>query len=251
MPPAGPFGRRRSWLRTAADGRFRRYRRRDASALAFAEPKPEFALRTRCAQTSAVRSDGALGRYRDRVSDLCEMRTERLLLRRWKPSDRPALAALNADPAVMRYFPGTLSAAQTDHFIDVVDARFEVDGFGIWAVEAGGELVGFTGLSRPGFEAAFAPAVEVSWRLARHAWGHGYATEAASLVLDDAFSRLGLREVVAYTTPVNLPSRAVMQRLGMTHDPGEDFDHPRLPPASPLRRHVLYRMSAERWHSST
>lgn len=179
------------------------------------------------------------------------LRTERLVLRRWTAADRAPLSELNADPEVMRYFPATLSAAQTDHFIDVADARLAHDGFGLWAVETDGAFIGYAGLARPSFHAAFTPTVDISWRLARHAWGFGYATEAARAVLDDGFSRIGLSEVVAYTTHTNQRSRAVMQRLGMTHDPNDDFDHPRLPTTSPLRRHVLFRLPANDWTAST
>ncbi|MEU4512247.1 GNAT family N-acetyltransferase [Nonomuraea wenchangensis] len=96
------------------------------------------------------------------------------------------------------------------------------------------------------FEAPFLPAVEIAWRLSRRAWGHGYATEAATAALDFAFDRLGLEEVVSFTATVNTRSSAVMERLGMIHDSAGDFDHPVLPPGHRLRRHVLYRLSAGR-----
>jgi ribosomal-protein-alanine N-acetyltransferase len=107
--------------------------------------------------------------------------------------------------------------------------------------------VGFTGLERPSFEAHFTPAVEVGWRLARSAWGHGYATEAGRASLAFGFDAVGLEEIVSFTSVANMRSRAVMERLGMTHDPGDDFDHPELPEANRLRRHVLYRGSARDW----
>jgi RimJ/RimL family protein N-acetyltransferase len=120
---------------------------------------------------------------------------------------------------------------------------------GLWALEvrATGRFVDFTGLWSPDFEAPFTPAIEVGWRLARIAWGRGYATEAATAALDFAFERLGLDEVVSFTTPLNRRSVAVMRRLGMTRGEADDFDHPRTPPGHVLRRHVLYRMPAERW----
>ena len=108
-------------------------------------------------------------------------------------------------------------------------------------MSASGEFVGFTGLAVPSFEAPFTPAVEVGWRLARPAWGHGYATEAARASLAYGFGELGLEEVVSFTSVGNARSRAVMERLGMTHDRAGDFQHPLLAPGDPLRPHVLYR----------
>jgi RimJ/RimL family protein N-acetyltransferase len=170
-------------------------------------------------------------------------RTERLLLRGWRDGDRAAWAAMNADPEVMRYFPGTLSRRQSDALADSIEATFERYGFGLWAVEVKGgpPFVGFTGLA-PLNPLVPYPGVEVGWRLARLAWGHGYATEAARASVAHCFGTAGLTEIVSVTAEVNTPSRAVMRRLGMVHDPAEDFDHPVLPEGSPLRRHVLYRL---------
>jgi len=127
-----------------------------------------------------------------------------------------------------------------------IEAGFEANGFGLWAVEvrASGEFVGFTGLDVPEFEADFMPAVEVGWRLGRSAWGNGYATEAARAALAFGFEEVGLGEIVSFTTPANRRSRAVMERLGMRHDPSGDFEHPSLPPDHPLRPHVLYRLKS-------
>jgi RimJ/RimL family protein N-acetyltransferase len=172
------------------------------------------------------------------------LRTDRLSLRRWRLADRAPFAALNADPEVMRWFPATLSRRESDELADRIEAGFERDGWGLWALEerASGRFVGFTGLARPGFEAHFAPAVEIGWRLARDAWGRGYATEAAGAATTFAFEVAGLDTLVSFTAEGNARSRAVMRRLGMRHDPAEDFDHPGLPPGHPLRRHVLYRL---------
>jgi ribosomal-protein-alanine N-acetyltransferase len=180
---------------------------------------------------------------------LLSMKTERLILRRWQESDREPFAALNADPAVMEFFPARLTRADSDAVIARIEAGFDEHGFGMWAVElaATGEFLGFTGLSVPRFTAHFTPAVEIGWRLARSAWGHGYATEAAGRALTAGFSEHGLAEIVSFTTPANTRSQAVMARLGMTHDPSDDFDHPVLAEDSPLRRHVLYRISARQW----
>ncbi|HPM52078.1 MAG TPA: GNAT family N-acetyltransferase, partial [Rhodoglobus sp.] len=169
------------------------------------------------------------------------IRTERLVLREWADDDREPWAALNADPAVMEFFPSTLDRKQADAAFDRFSSQLAERGWGLWAVALDGRFVGFTGLSVPRFEAPFMPATEIGWRFAREAWGHGYATEAARAVLEHAFSELGLPEVVSFTTVANVRSRAVMERLGMTRDPAEDFDHPSVEPGHPLRRHVLYR----------
>ena len=143
----------------------------------------------------------------------------------------------------MRYFPAPLTREQSDALADRARAHLEEHGWGLWAVELRGErcFAGFVGLSRPSFDAHFTPAVEVGWRLAREHWGRGYATEAARAAVAFGFDTLDLDEVVSFTAAINLPSRRVMERLGMTHDPRDDFDHPRVADG-PLRRHVLYRV---------
>jgi ribosomal-protein-alanine N-acetyltransferase len=175
-----------------------------------------------------------------------ELRTERLLLRRWREADRAPFAALNADPEVMAHFPEPLARAASDQMVDRIEAVFDRDGFGLWAVEvvATGRFIGFTGMNEVGFTAHFTPAVEVGWRLARAAWGHGYATEAARAALRFGFDTVGLAGVVSFTSTTNTRSQAVMRRLGMTHDPADDFDHPRIPERHRLRRHVLYRLTS-------
>ena len=160
-----------------------------------------------------------------------ELRTERLLLRGWTDADRVPFAALNADPAVMEHFPATLSRPESDALVDRIETGFATHGFGLWAVEVvrTGELVGFTGLAVPRFHASWMderhqPVVEVGWRLARSAWGHGYATEAAGRALSFGFEDAGLPEVVSFTVVGNLRSRAVMERLGMSRL--TTYDHP-------------------------
>jgi RimJ/RimL family protein N-acetyltransferase len=178
--------------------------------------------------------------------------TERLHLRRWRYFDRPPFAALNADPEVMEHFPATLTEAESDALVDRIRAQFDERGFGLWALEVRGqgEFIGFTGLAVQTFEAHFNPSVEVGWRLARSAWGKGYAIEAARAAVADGFERVGLDEIVSMTATTNLRSQAVMQRLGMTRDPADDFDHPKVPEGSPLRRHVLYRLVRSTWAAS-
>ena len=173
---------------------------------------------------------------------MTELRTERLIMRPWRDGDREPFAALTADPQVMEHFPALLSRAEADEFVDERMAEFEQRGWGLWALEAEGRFIGYTGLAVPGFEEHFTPATEIGWRIARAAWGHGYVTEAARVALAYGFEELRLEEIVSFTVPENRRSRAVMERLGMTHDPAEDFEHPGLPEGHPLRLHVLYRL---------
>ncbi len=176
-----------------------------------------------------------------------ELRTARLVLRRWRMADRAPFAALNADREVMAYYPAPLDRAASDAAAERIEAHWAARGFGLWAVEVPGadEFAGYVGLAVPGaglpFASAQVPPVEVGWRLARACWGRGYAAEAARAALDDGFGRLGLAEVVSFTAAGNARSRAVMERLGMRRDAAEDFDHPALPEEHALRRHVLYR----------
>jgi RimJ/RimL family protein N-acetyltransferase len=175
-----------------------------------------------------------------------ELHTERLLLRRFVLGDRARFAVINADPRVVEFLPAPLTREQSDALADRIEAHFEDRGFGLWALEIPGidSFAGFVGLSTPRFDAPFTPCVEVGWRLAAPHWGNGYATEGARAAMAFGFGALGLREIVSFTVPDNLRSRRVMEKLGMTHDPSDDFDHPALPEGHPLRRHVLYRRSA-------
>ena len=175
--------------------------------------------------------------------------TPRLLLRRWQSSDFAPFADLNNDPEVMRHLREPMTPMESDAFVDRIEQHFESDGYGLWALEvrATGAFVGFAGLARQTFEAPFNPSVEVGWRLAREAWGHGYATEAGAAALEFAFEVLELDEVVSITTAGNVRSQAVMRRLGMTRDPADDFEQPHLPRGDPLRPAVLHRLSRARW----
>ena len=171
------------------------------------------------------------------------------MLRQWREDDREPFAAMNADPAVMAHLPSVLDREESDTLLDRLSAAVEARGWGLWAVERRdtGELLGFTGLSVPRHPLPFMPCVEVGWRLARPAWGKGFATEAAREALWVAFDQLGLEEVVSFTAVGNVRSRAVMHRLGMVRDPADDFDHPALPEGHPLRAHVLYRLGRGGW----
>jgi len=171
--------------------------------------------------------------------------TPRLLIRQWRPTDLEPFAALNADPRVMEFMPAQLTRAESDAFATRAAAGLDERGWGLWALEerAGQEFLGCVGLNVPSFAAHFTPCMEIAWRLGAAHWGRGFATEAARECLRFAFETLLLGEVVSFTVPQNARSRAVMQRLGMTHDSRDDFDHPRLPPGHVLCRHVLYRLT--------
>ena len=177
-----------------------------------------------------------------------EIQTARLLLRRWRPEDRLLFAALNADPVVMEHFPLTLTRQQSDALANHIEAHFMHHGFGLWAVEipAVTPFAGYVGLSVPAFQAHFTPCVEIGWRLAKLYWGMGYATEGARAVLNIGFDQLGLNEIVSFTVPANVRSRRVMEKIGMTYSPVDDFDHPALVEEHPRRRHVLYRIARGR-----
>jgi ribosomal-protein-alanine N-acetyltransferase len=173
-----------------------------------------------------------------------ELRTERLLLRRWREADRAPFAAMNADPVVMEHFQATLTRAESDAFVERIAACFAERGYGLWALEVleTGDFIGYAGLWPAAFDAPFTPAIEVGWRLAQHAWGHGYAPEAARASVADGFDRLGLAEIVSFTSTTNVNSQRVMQKIGMARDLAGDFDHPNVPAGDRLRRHVLYRL---------
>jgi RimJ/RimL family protein N-acetyltransferase len=173
------------------------------------------------------------------------LRTGRLILRRWRESDLDPFARLSGNPHVMRFFDRTRTRDECAAFIERTRQTIDNYGFGIWALELidGDPFIGFVGFFRTSEEFSFGPAVEIGWRLAEAHWGKGYAPEAAQAALADAFSRLDTDEIIAMTAIGNLPSRRVMEKLGMGHDPAETFDHPRIPVGNPARGHVLYRLS--------
>ena len=180
------------------------------------------------------------------------LETERLLLRSFRDDDLQGLAALCADPVVMRHFPETLDHAASERLAGRIKAHFDRHRFGPWSVEIKDtrRYAGFVGLMVPTFETHFTPCVEVGWRLARKYWGRGYATEAARAALTFGFDTVGCAEIVSMTVPDNRRSRAVMARLGMKRQVEDDFDHPNVPEDHRLRRHVLYRLSKSDWLSS-
>lgn len=180
------------------------------------------------------------------------IQTKRLILRQWREDDLEPFAELNADAQVMEYFPSTLSRQESDQMMKRMQNKIEERGWGLWAVSLAenGEFIGFIGMNDVdpvSFPAHFTPAVEVGWRLAYPFWGKGYATEGALACLKYGFETLYLKEIVSFTAVQNIRSRAVMERIGMHHDPKDDFDHPKLPEGHKLRRHVLYRLEAQKW----
>ena len=178
-----------------------------------------------------------------------EIPTPRLRLRPWRDADLAPFAAMNADARVMACMPGVLDRSASDAAAERLREHFERHGFGKWVVETrdGEAFVGVVGLAWCTFDAPVNPSVEIGWRLAHAQWGKGYATEAARAALDYGFGVLRLDRINAFTVPANERSWRVMERLGMTRSPADDFDHPLLPPDSPLRRHVTYVMRADDW----
>jgi ribosomal-protein-alanine N-acetyltransferase len=176
------------------------------------------------------------------------LNTPRLLLRPWRPEDLAPFAALNADPVVMRFFPYTRSLAESAAGMKGAMEALARRGWGLWAVERPGirPFIGFIGLSEPAFKAPFTPCIEIAWRLEQASWGQGLAPEGARAVLDHAFGPAGIREVVAFTARPNRPSIRVMEKLGMTRDPAEDFQHPLVARDHPLSWCELYRIRAPR-----
>lgn len=176
-----------------------------------------------------------------------ELRSNRLLLRRWVASDRPLFAELNVDARVAEFLPCPLSQAESDQMAERIETHFQEHGFGLWALEVPGitSFAGFIGLNVPRFEAPFTPCIEIGWRLAAAHWNQGYATEGARAALSFAFNSLNAAEIVAFTVPHNVRSRRVMDKLHMKYAAGQDFDHPLVAEGHPLRKHVLYRIHRE------
>lgn len=181
------------------------------------------------------------------MTQVHSLATARLILRQWRDADRPAFAELNADPRVMAYLPQVPDRAASNALAERLQALIAERGWGFWAVERAntGEFIGYVGLHEPATRHDFAPCVEVGWRLAYQHWRQGYASEAAGAALAFGFDCLALNEIVSFTALDNFRSQAVMRRLGMRRD--REFDHPSLPPSSPLRRHVLYRLADADW----
>ncbi|RYD62107.1 MAG: N-acetyltransferase [Verrucomicrobiaceae bacterium] len=167
-----------------------------------------------------------------------------IVLRQWIDADLGPFSAMNADPEVMRFFARRLNADESRQAMQRFREGIDQRGWGLWAVQADGEFAGFTGLSEPKFSAHFTPCVEIGWRLLPKFWGQGIAFAAARQAEDCAFSVLKLKQLVSFTTESNSRSRKLMERLGFSHDPRDDFEHPSLENDHPLLHHVLYRKDA-------
>ncbi|MGI9665943.1 MAG: GNAT family N-acetyltransferase [Acidimicrobiia bacterium] len=178
------------------------------------------------------------------------LRTDRLILRPFEDSDLPRFSALNKDPVVMEHFTSPRSPAETAKFMKTANDEIHLRGYGLWALQVGddGRFIGFTGLHHHEGTSYPFPCIEVGWRLHGDAWGQGYATEAARAAIAHGLD-MGVSDVVSFTIPQNSRSTAVMERLGLTHDAADDFDHPKLPKDSPLRHHVLYRLDIDAFTS--
>jgi RimJ/RimL family protein N-acetyltransferase len=185
------------------------------------------------------------------MSEAVEIDTPRLRLRPWLASDLDPFAAMNADPAVMEFFPSLQSREASAASIAAWQAQWAEAGFSNWAVEllSSGEFIGFVGLSVPRRQLPFSPCVEIGWRLARPHWGQGFASEAAREALRFGFERLALSEIVSFTALANLRSRAVMERIGL-RNAYQDFEHPGVPEGHALRLHCLYRLTQARWREN-
>lgn len=176
---------------------------------------------------------------------MIKIESKRLILREWLPEDFKPFSLLNQDAQVMEYYPSLLNEQESAAFIEKASKEIKALGFGLFAciLKENNQFMGYVGLSKPSFTAHFTPCVEIGWRLHHQYWGHGYATEAAKLVLAKGFNEWNLAEIVSFTTSENWRSRRVMEKLGMTHNKLDDFRHPNLPVDHPLSLHVLYRIS--------
>lgn len=184
-----------------------------------------------------------VGVYADSLIYMSEhLKSERLIFREWQDSDRDAFARMNADPIVMQYLPRSLDEKSSNKLVDRFQKHFDEHGFGLYAVEIkeSGEFAGFIGLQTVDFKAAFTPAVEIAWRLDYGVWGHGYASEGAQAVLDHGLKKLKIKKIVAFTVPENARSIHLMEKIGLKHVKGGDFQHPAVRKTDPLSKHVLY-----------
>ena len=174
--------------------------------------------------------------------------SKRITLRQWQADDLPAFAKMSASDAVMEYFPSPLSKDQSDQVAAKIKEKIARNGFGFWAMELNetGEFCGFVGLNIPEPELPFGPCLEIGWRLAEEFWGKGLATEGGRLALAFGFDHLNADEIVSFTTLNNQKSQAVMKRLDFEFE-NETFMHPALEDGHPLKKHVLYRLTKERF----
>lgn len=183
------------------------------------------------------------------MAHIIELETDRLIMRQWREDDFPIFAELNSDPIVMEFFPNIMNKSESDKSAKRYQSLILQHGWGLWALEQKRDqkFIGFVGLHETPADLPFSPCVEVGWRLAKKSWGNGYATEAAKEALKFAFEVLQLPEVCSFTSTNNLRSRAVMERLNMVNIK-QNFQHPRVPDGSPLKEHVLYKLTKGKWN---
>ncbi|MDW5313202.1 GNAT family N-acetyltransferase [Rhizobium sp. PL01] len=179
------------------------------------------------------------------------LETERLRIRNWLETDRPLFAEINADPKVMEFFPRQRPREESDALMDEVRTRIDETGLGFFALalKDTDEPIGFLGLARTELEPHLPNGtVEIGWRMAVRFWRQGFVTEAGQAMLQHGFEKHGLAEIVSFAVANNARSTAVMERIGLRHDPSRDFKHPRVPDTTPhLQQHVLYAISREQW----
>lgn len=180
-----------------------------------------------------------------------QIETERLILRPFEAGDAPDVAAMNADPRVMRYFPSVLTPEESRARLDVWIAKQARFGYAFSAVlrRADRAFLGMCGISRVEEGLPLAPCTEIGWRLIPEAWGQGIASEAARAWLRAGFEAFDLPEIVAFTPVPNRPSAAVMARIGMRPAPDLAFGFPSIPADDPLHPAVVYRLSARDWRA--
>lgn len=168
-----------------------------------------------------------------------ELQTPRLLLRQWRDSDLAEWIAMGSSPAVMRYFPELLSREKAEAMFQRLHERIDKNGWGLWAVEVknGDPFIGFIGLAEQDLGLPWMPCIEIGWRLKESAWGQGFATEGAAAAL--AFGVERFDTIYSYTSAINMPSRRVMERIGLIERSELAFEHPRVNNPE-LQSHVVY-----------
>lgn len=151
------------------------------------------------------------------------LESKRLLLLPWESADWTALKPIATDPMVMRYISDgrPWMDAKITEFVERQRRHYCERGFCLWKLllKSDTQLAGFCGLQ----PLDDLPAIEIGWWLARDQWGQGLATEAARVVLDDGFSRIGLTRVVAIAQRENRASTRIMEKLGMRYE--GDVEH--------------------------
>jgi len=184
------------------------------------------------------------------MTNIIQLKTDRLILRQWLDSDLTLFADMNADPIVMKYYPDVLNRQISDSMANRLKQLISEKSWGFWAVELIKEkkFIGFVGLHEPDYNLPVTPCVEIGWRLDQNYWGKGYATEAANACLKFAFEELYLTEVYSFTSIQNRKSRQVMERIHMSNM-NLNFEHPIIPEGHPLRLHVLYKITHEQWNN--